>query len=49
MSKQFNEGILPSEVINPRSTQRNSLTFVEHEVSLARLQQPTLGSYNEPV
>jgi len=26
-----------------------SCPFVEHDVSLARLQQPTLGSYHEPV
>jgi len=48
-SEHFNEEIPSSEVINHRSTQRNFFPFVEHEVSLVRLQQPTLGSYHEPV
>jgi hypothetical protein len=49
MSERFNEEILSSEVINHRSTQRDFFPFVEHEVSLVRLQQPTLGSYHGPV
>jgi hypothetical protein len=48
MSKHFNEEIPSSEFINHRSTQRKFLPFVEHEVSLVRLQQPTLGFYHEP-
>jgi hypothetical protein len=49
MSEHLNEGIPSSEAINHKSTQRNFLPFVEHEVSLVLLQQPTLGSYHEPV